>query len=168
VRTLSAAAEAFNPVAYHLGTVWPHDNGLIVAGLRRYGHDEEAHRIYRGIFEAASHFDLYRLPEVFAGFPADPYGEPVRYPVACHPQAWAAGSLPFLLTTMLGLEADGFRGRLRIVRPRLLDLVEHLAVEDLRVGEGSVDLRFRRQGGRVEVEVIPRHGTLEVEVDYDG
>jgi glycogen debranching enzyme len=167
VRTLSTKETAYDPISYHRGTVWPHDNALILAGLRRYGHEAAARRIYQGIFDAATHFDHFRMPEVFCGFAAQPFGEPVRYPVACHPQAWAAGALPLMLVTMLGLEPDGFARRLRIHRPFLLDLVHDLVLEDLAVGTARVDLRFHREGERVEVEVHRRHGSLEVEILQD-
>ncbi len=94
VRTLSSSEVAYNPIGYHLGTVWPHDNALIAAGFRRYGFDREAHRIFEGIVDAAAQFPEYRLPEVFAGYDKSRFSIPVHYPVACHPQAWAAGSVP--------------------------------------------------------------------------
>src|SRR5204862_1545045 len=107
VRTMSTEDAAFNPIGYHLGTVWPHDNSLIAAGLARAGFREEANRIAMAMFEAASFTD-YRLPEVFAGYPRAESRFPIRYPTACSPQAWATGS-PFLwLRLMLGIEAvDG-------------------------------------------------------------
>jgi glycogen debranching enzyme len=103
IRTLSEKERRYNPVGYHLGTVWPHDNSLIAAGFRRYGLDREARRVVAGIIEAATYFDNYRLPELFAGFSRDDYEVPVHYPVACHPQAWAAGSIPYMLESALGL-----------------------------------------------------------------
>ena len=102
VRTLSQAAAAYNPFDYQTGAVWPHDSAMVAVGLRSYGFDEEALEIFTGLYEAATRFDLYRLPELFAGFDRATYGRPVRYPVACSPQAWAAGSLPYLLTSVSG------------------------------------------------------------------
>ncbi len=103
VRTLSAHELRFNPVGYHLGTVWPHDNSLILAGMRKYGCDEEACAVFTAIVDAAKHFEHFRLPEVFAGFSRKEFAIPVRYPIACHPQAWAAGSVPFMIESLLGL-----------------------------------------------------------------
>ena len=166
VRTLSRDARRFNPVGYHLGSVWPHDNSIIAAGLRRYGFHREAERIFTDLVEASGYFPGRRLPELFAGFPRERYDVPVRYPVACHPQAWAAGSVPFLLTTALGLEPDAFEKRLRVVQPWLPHFVDGLVLRDLRVGQAHVDLRFRRAGhggGRVGVEVTRCEGDLEVE-----
>jgi len=162
-RTLSVQERRYNPIGYHLGTVWPHDNALIAAGFRRYGFHTEACRIFTGIVEAATHFAHYRLPEVFAGFRRADYGIPVRYPVACHPQAWAAGSVPFLLTTTLGLVPEAFAHRLRIVQPVLPDFLQQLEVHRLRVGEGRADLRFaRRADGSVTVTVMRVEGQLDV------
>jgi glycogen debranching enzyme len=164
VRTLSCEEKRYNPNSYHLGSVWPHDNGIIAAGLRRYGYDSSARRVFRGIFEAATHFDQYRMPELFTGFPRDDFGEPVRYQVACHPQAWAAGSLPFMMTVLLGLIPDAFNGRLRVVRPLLPDFVNFLELHRVRLGAGHVSLRFEREGEHVKVEVLRAHD-VEVTVE---
>jgi glycogen debranching enzyme len=105
------------------------------------------------------------LPEVFAGFSRRLFTAPVRYPVACHPQAWAAGSVPFLLTTVLGLTPDAFAQRLRVVRPVLPLHVDELELRRLRLGAGSVDLRFRRRrDGVVDVEVLDHRG-VDVQVE---
>jgi glycogen debranching enzyme len=119
IRTLSTKEPRFNPVGYHLGTVWPHDNSLIAAGFRRYGFDDSARQVFRGIVDAAARFPHHRLPEVFSGFPRAEFGVPVHYPVACHPQAWAAGSVPYLLENLLGLVPEAFEHRLRVRRPVL-------------------------------------------------
>jgi glycogen debranching enzyme len=165
IRTLSSEAHAYNPGGYHLGAVWPHDNSLIAAGFRRYGFDEAFRRVFAGIQDAAVHFPNRRLPELFCGYAREDFGRPVRYPVACHPQAWAAGSVPFLLTTALGLEPEAFARRLRIVRPLLPKTVDDLDVRRLRVGDSRTDLRFRRgEGERVDVEVLSVDGDLDVVV----
>jgi glycogen debranching enzyme len=164
VRTLSAKERAFNPIGYHLGTVWPHDNALVAAGFRRYGGDDQALRIFHGLFDAAYHFHLHQLPEVFCGFGREDYEIPINYPVACHPQAWAAGALPFLLATLLGLEPDAFHQRLQIVRPMLPRGLDRLDVTRLRIGQASVDLAFRRRNDGVNVDVIKLDGTLDVQV----
>lgn len=163
IRTLSADEKAYNPNSYHLGSVWPHDNALIANGLKRYGFDSAVRRIFSGLFEAATHFDQYRMPELFTGYRREDYGEPVRYPVACHPQAWAAGSIPYVLTTMLGLEADGFAKKLRVVRPMLPDFVSYLELHDLHVGDGRISLRFRCEGEAVTV--VKLHGDVDLEVE---
>jgi glycogen debranching enzyme len=165
VRTLSERELRYNPLGYHLGTVWPHDNSLIAAGMRSYGFDEFAARIYAGMFEAALHFDINRLPELFGGFAKKDYGIPVIYPVTCQPQAWAAGAIPYLIKTLLGLEPDAFEGRLRVVRPVLPDPARRVEVRGLRVGRAVVDLKFERTDSKVSVEVIGLDGNLDVEVE---
>jgi glycogen debranching enzyme len=163
VRTLSNKELRFNPIGYHLGTVWPHDNALIAAGCRRYGRHEAAAKIFLGLLEAAMGFDHYRLPEVFAGFPREEYAVPVHYPVACHPQAWAAGSIPYMLETMLGLEPHAFDRRLDIANPDLPPFVTWLELRRLRVGQASVDLRFERDGaGKLIPHVMKVEGELKV------
>jgi glycogen debranching enzyme len=164
VRTLSSQADRYNPVGYHLGTVWPHDNSIIAAGFRRYGLGDEACRIFDGILDAATHFDGYRLPEVFAGFGRTEYEVPVHYPVACHPQAWAAGSIPFLITSCLGLEPDGFAKTLRIVRPILPSSTSRIELKHLRVGDATIDVCVERRDGKVHVETANARGQLRVDV----
>jgi glycogen debranching enzyme len=166
VRTLSHEEKRYNPVGYHLGTVWPHDNSIIAVGFRRYGFDAEAQQILSGLVEAAMHFSGYRLPELFAGFARDEYDYPVRYPVACHPQAWAAGSIAYLIEAMLGLSPDAFEKRLRVVRPMLPDFVNHMELHDLTVGTARVSLRFERTPeNTTAVTVLDSEGELEVVVE---
>jgi glycogen debranching enzyme len=166
IRTLSCKERRYNPMGYHLGTVWPHDNSLIAAGFRRYGYDESAARIFVGLLEAAMEFEDYRLPELFTGFGREEYGQPVRYPVACHPQAWAAGSIPYLVETFLGLAPDAYNNRLNIIRPYLPDFISEAELRHLRVGQGSVDLRFeRKRDGSLEAHVGKVTGELTVEVE---
>jgi glycogen debranching enzyme len=145
IRTLSTRERRYNPIGYHLGTVWPHDNAIIA--------------------EAAMHFRHYRLPEVFAGFPREGYQVPVHYPVACHPQAWAAGVVPYLLVTCLGLEPDAFAQGLRMVRPILPPFVDHLEMRGLRVGAGVADLHFQRTPDGAKVQVLQTTGPLEVQIE---
>ncbi len=150
VRTLGSTERAFNPVGYHTGTVWPHDNALFAMGLRRYGLDQPFLRVLEGLLDAASVLPDYRLPELFAGFSRADYEDPVPYPVACSPQAWAAGSLPSMLIAGLGITADGLRRTLRVRRPALPRHINRVAVEHLRVGEAHVDLVFERVAHRAE------------------
>ncbi|MDQ4075489.1 MAG: amylo-alpha-1,6-glucosidase, partial [Chloroflexota bacterium] len=135
VRTLSTKERRYNPIGYHLGTVWPHDNSFIAAGFRRYGFDDAALRIFMGTLEATMYFDGYHLPELFAGFPREDYHVPVRYPVANHPQAWGAGTVPYLLETMLGLVPEAFEHCLRIVHPILPHFIDRVEVHRLQVGQ---------------------------------
>ncbi len=169
IRTLSSAEAGYSPIGYHLGTVWPHDNALIAAGVRRYGFAREAARIFEAIVDAGAHFRHGRLPELFTGFARDDLDVPIRYPVACHPQAWAAGSVPFLLEALLGLEPDALGRRLRVARPIMPEGAEWLEVGELRVGDARVALRFeRRADGGVDVTPAVREGRLDVVVQDDG
>ncbi|MCA1491488.1 amylo-alpha-1,6-glucosidase [Ensifer sp. NBAIM29] len=165
VRTLSTEERRYNPVGYHLGTVWPHDNAILAAGFRRYREDAAALKIFTATTEAAMHFRHHRLPEAMAGFRREDFGVPVHYPVACHPQAWAAGAVPLLLTTCLGLEPDAFAQRLRIVRPRLPDFVDRIELRDLHVGQGTADLEFRRTANGAAVDVLRTTAQLDVDVE---
>ncbi|HEY9899068.1 MAG TPA: glycogen debranching N-terminal domain-containing protein [Pantanalinema sp.] len=166
IRTLSTLERRFNPIGYHLGTVWPHDNALIAAGFKRYGLDQAAYRVFNGLFEAATHFQHYRVPELFAGYPSVPFAEPIRYPVACHPQAWAAAAIPYLLQTLLGLVPEAFERRLRIVRPVLPDFLQVLELHRLRVANARVDLRFERDRSGVSVRTLKLDGPLEILVQH--
>ena len=166
VRTLSQAAAAYNPFDYQTGAVWPHDSAMVAVGLRSYGFDDEALEILTGLYEAATRFDLYRLPELFAGFDRGAYGRPVRYPVACSPQAWAAGSLPYLLTAVLGLVPDAFARTLRVVRPRLPEWLEWVEIKGLMVGTSQVDLRFERSGDLSLAAVTSKAPDIQVMIEY--
>jgi glycogen debranching enzyme len=162
IRTLGRHEGGFNPVGYHLGTVWPHDSAMCAAGLRHYGHDEDFVTLFEALLEAASHAEDYRLPELFAGFSRTEFETPVPYPVACHPQAWAAGAIPYLLSTGLGLHAAGLERVLRIRRPSLPRWVNRVEVNDLCVGDARVDLLFERAGPRIALTDARVHGDLDV------
>ena len=167
IRTLSSLERRYNPISYHLGTVWPHDNAMIAAGFRRYGLDEPAVRVLTALVEAANNFPHQRLPELFAGFERGEYAAPVSYPVACHPQAWSAGSVPYLVESLLGLQAEGFERRLRVVRPVVPSFVHEVELRDLAVAGARVDLRFRRRGTAPDVraEVLDVRGDLDVVIE---
>jgi glycogen debranching enzyme len=166
IRTLSRAAAAYNPSDYQVGAVWPHDSALVAAGLRAYGFDREALAVFTGLYEAATRFEGYRLPELFAGFGRDEHAMPVRYPVACSPQAWAAGSLPYLLTTVLGLVPDAFARRLHIVRPCLPDWLAWVTIRRIQVGAARVDLHYERRGATTLVSATRNEGDLQIMIEY--
>ncbi len=162
VRTLSSAHKAFNPFSYQLGSVWPHDNALIAAGLRQYGLDDEAARIARALFDAADRFTARRLPELFAGLPRDVGGFPVQYLGANVPQAWASGAVVHLMAILLGLQADAAAGELRL-NPALPDWLPEIRIGQLTVGTASIDLVVSREAeGKHRIEVNPGDGALTV------
>ena len=165
IRTLGEGHAGFNPLGYHTGAVWPHDTALIAAGLLRHGFDADFAALVEALLEAASRFGDHRLPELFAGFARRADESPVPYPVACRPQAWAAGAIPYLLTTGLGLRPDGLGRSLRVVRPWLPRWLERAQVEGLRVGGARVDLRFERAG--TQVVLADAHVEGDVELVFD-
>ncbi|MFZ3238532.1 MAG: glycogen debranching N-terminal domain-containing protein, partial [Stellaceae bacterium] len=159
VRTLSARHPAFNPLAYHLGSVWPASNGLIGFGLKRYGFDAQLHRLARGMFAASRLFEHDRLPEAFGGQPRDPrHPHPGIYPGANSPQAWSAGAVVLLVQSMLGLLPLAPRETL-IVDPDLPEWLPELSLANLRIGAARVGLRFRRdQSGYTHHEIVDQEG----------
>src|SRR5262249_34511397 len=124
VRTLSAHDRSYNPVDYQVGSVWPHDNAWIVGGMQRYSFGPEREELFTAMMQAAARFEHFRLPEVFAGYDRSLASKPVAYPVACNPQAWAAGAMPFMLACALGLEPNAFNRLLRIRAPHLPDWLD--------------------------------------------
>jgi glycogen debranching enzyme len=164
IRTLSSRMAGFNPISYHIGSVWPHDNAICAAGLWRYGHREEASRVAGALLEATQFFRDARLPELFCGFDRANSPYPVPYPVACSPQAWASGSIFQLLGAMLGLSPDAERHELRLVSPTLPSWLPEVRLENLVVGDAVVDLQVRRTDGSTGVEVLRRSGDLDVVV----
>ena len=162
VRTYAAGQPGYNPVGYHTGSIWPHDNALIAAGLKAVGAADAANVLAGRLVEAAQWFPDLRLPELFCGFPRDEVGAPVAYPVACSPQAWAAGAPFFLLQTMLGLRADASARRLELVHPTLPEWLTRLTITGLRVGDDSVDLLVHRWRGRTSAELLGRRGSIDV------
>jgi glycogen debranching enzyme len=163
IRTLSSGNPAYNPFSYQRGSVWPHDNGIIALGFKRYGFSTEAARVARDISEAASHFASYRLPELYAGVQRQPGGFPVQYLGANAPQAWAAGCVFQLLQAILGLEADAPRERL-YVQPDLPRWLPELTLHGLSVGRAKVDLRFQRdREQKTRWDASVREGSVEVE-----
>ncbi|ARV58379.1 amylo-alpha-1,6-glucosidase [Nostocales cyanobacterium HT-58-2] len=161
VRTLSAKNQAYNPISYQRGSVWPHDNSIIASGLKRYGYHDEANRIAEGIFAAASYFQAGRMPELFAGIERQDNNFPVPYPDANIPQAWAAGSIFLLIRSILGLEADAPQKKLK-VQPYLPECLPDLKLTSLAVGDTKVSLRFWREGEQTRWEVTHQDGELQV------
>jgi len=162
IRTIPAGEARYNPMAYHNGSVWPHDNALIALGFARYGFKEEAARVFSGLFDASLYADLRRLPELFCGFARQRGEGPVRYPVACSPQAWAAATIPSLVQSALGIRFDPSTVSVHFDRPRLPDFLDELRLYNLRVGGSSVTVDLRRVGGEVALNVIERTGPIKV------
>lgn len=161
IRTLAWGQARFNPMSYHNGSVWPHDTSLGVAGMARYGERDAVALILGEIYGAASRFQM-RLPELFCGFEREPGEGPIAYPVACLPQAWAAGSVFLMLQAALGIEIDALSRTVTLTAPTLPTGIERLTVSRLQVGEASVDLAFERVGDQVVVMPRNRIGDLRI------
>jgi len=164
IRTLATTEARYNPMAYHNGAVWPHDNSLVGYGAARYGLKDLTVAILAGLFAAGTYFDLHRMPELFCGFDRQPGEGPVAYPVACAPQAWAAGSVFLLLQGALGLTVDGVERQIWFDQPRLPTFVPELRITNLEVAGATVDLLLVRHGDDVGVNVIRRTGDVSVVV----
>jgi glycogen debranching enzyme len=162
VRTVAATERRYNPMAYHNGSVWPHDNALIAYGLARCGLGDAALRLWTGLFEAGLYFDLYRMPELFCGFAQQPGEGPVLYPVACAPQAWSAASVFLLFQACLGLTVDGTAARVCFTRPRLPASLGELRIHNLEAGGATVDLLLERHAHDVGVTVLRQEGAVEI------
>lgn len=162
IRTLATSEARYNPMSYHNGSIWPHDNALIAAGFARYGMREHAARIFEGLFEASTYMDLRRLPELFCGLPRQRGGGPVLYPVACSPQAWATAAPIMLMQSCLGLRFDPRGKRISFDRPVLPSFLDDVLLRGLANADGAVDVSLKRSGASVLVQVIRRSGECEV------
>jgi glycogen debranching enzyme len=140
IRTVAATESRFNPVSYHNGSIWPHDNALIAAGFARYGFAREAETIFSALSEAANFFDLHRLPELFGGFPRRSSEGPVSYPASCSPQAWASGAVFLMLESCVGLKIDNEHRQVIFDRPDLPSFCSGLTIRRLRIGNSIVDV----------------------------
>ncbi len=167
VRTLAAGEPVFNPLSYHRGSVWPHDNSLLAHGCALYGLQAPLERIFCGLFQTACHFRDYRLPELFVGVERREGDAPVHYPVSCSPQAWASGAIFLLLSSLLGLRPQAPRHELHIVNPHLPAPLQWLRLSHLQVGQSRVSLEFSRRGQRTFCNLLGVEGEpLKVTLDF--
>ena len=164
IRTVARGEARYNPMSYHDGSIWPHDNALIALGLARYGLKHSVAHLFKALFDAATYMDLRRLPELFCGFRREKGRGPTLYPVACAPQAWASATPFTLLEAALGLEFDAAHGEIRLRNPRLPAFLNEVVLRDLRLGASSVDLRVRRHGEDVSLEVLRTRGEIRVSI----
>jgi glycogen debranching enzyme len=162
IRTMSKSAAAYNPMSYHNGSVWPHDNALIAAGLKRYGFVRSTNRVATALFDAAIQADYLRLPELFCGFTRRTPNRPVSYPVACSPQAWAAGSPFLMLQAMLGISARAHENLLTVNKPHLPTWLNTVEVRNLSIGASRISLVFRREAEITSFSLLSREGDVRV------
>ncbi|HZU22139.1 MAG TPA: hypothetical protein VE998_04845, partial [Terriglobales bacterium] len=157
-RTMSQQEPVFNPLSYHRGSVWPHDNSLVAHGMALNELRQPALHILTTLFQAALRFRDYRLPELFCGVHRREYDDPVHYPVSCSPQAWASGALFLILNSVLGIRPSAPRKELNIVNPQLPDWLDYLNIRNLRIGQSRVGLDFSRRGTRTFCNVVDVEG----------
>jgi glycogen debranching enzyme len=162
IRTVAQGESRYNPMSYHNGSIWPHDNALIALGFARYGLKQPVERVFHGLFDAAAYMDLRRLPELFCGFRRTRGRGPTLYPVACNPQAWASATPFSLLEASLGLEFDPAAGEIRLRNPRLPRFLDEVVLHNLQLGQASVDLRVHRRDEEVSVELLQTSGKIQV------
>jgi glycogen debranching enzyme len=162
IRTIAEGEARYNPLSYHNGSVWPHDNALIAMGFARYGLKAPLVKVMSGLFDAAFHLELHRLPELFCGFPRRTTVGPTEYPVACAPQAWSSAAAFALLGASLGMSFEAPRGRVTFHQPTLPDWLDECRLSNLRVGQGRLDLLLRRTQDDVAIHVVRREGPVEV------
>lgn len=165
IRTLSSLSPAYNPMGYHIGSVWPHDNSLIAMGLRSLGLAEQALEVYQGLLDMTLAQSYQRPPELFCGYERNGNNAPVQYPVACTPQAWATGSIFQLLHMMVNLVPDAVNNCLRIIDPALPESINQLSLHNLRVGNTILDLEFERSGRTTACRVARKRGNLRVVIE---
>ena len=164
IRTIPVGEPRYNPMSYHNGSIWPHDNALIVMGFARYGLKDQAGQVFCGLFDAAGYQELRRLPELFCGFVRRQRRGPTAYPVACAPQAWASATPFALLAGCLGLKLDHARNEISFIDPRMPDFLDELVIRGLRLGASSADVRLKRdvEGRDVTVSVLRREGDVRI------
>jgi glycogen debranching enzyme len=164
VRTLASTEIRYNPMSYHNGSVWPHDNALLAAGLARYGLKPAVQPILTGLYEASRFVDLHRLPELFCGFALRPGEGPTLYPVACAPQSWSAAAVFLLLQACLGLQIKGPEAKICFAQPLLPEFLREVRISNLRIGAASVDLLLQRHAQHVGLNVLRQTGSAEIVV----
>jgi glycogen debranching enzyme len=164
VRTVASGTPRFNPMSYHNGSVWPHDNALIALGLAQYGFKRGAAAIFGGMFDAATHMELMRFPELFCGFARRRGTAPTLYPVACQPQAWASATPFAFLEACLGIACDYQKREIRFHDPLLPRFLEEIRIHNLTIEGASADLRLRRHGEGTEVTILAQRGDLSIRI----
>jgi glycogen debranching enzyme len=165
IRTLSRSTVAFNPVSYHNGSIWPHDNAIIGEGMRKLGRIEDVMKIMDGIAQVSMVDEEHRLPELFCGFDRNGDQRPIEYPVSCSPQAWAAGSLLHMLSACLNFQPDAINQCLKIVEPALPEWVGLITLRGLKIGNAELDLQFESQHGNTYAKILRKTGKLKIIVE---
>lgn len=164
IRTVSAQEIRYNPISYHNGSVWPHDNAIVAAGLSKYGFKSAVNQTFSALFDVSLFVDLHRMPELFCGFSRRAGQGPTAYPTACAPQAWSAAAVFMLLEAALGLSVDAVRHQIRFDQPILPPWLDWVEIRNLRIGANSIDLLLRRARHDVGIEVLRKTGDKSIAV----
>ena len=162
VRTIAKGEARYNPMSYHNGSIWPHDNSFIALGFSHYGFQQHAEKVFEAAFAAATYMDLRRLPELYCGFRRRRGAGPTLYPVACSPQAWASGALHLMLRAMLGIEFEPRAEEIRFRNPRLPAATHEITLRGLTMGHAKIDVELRRLGAHVSIRVLQSSGSVQV------
>jgi len=167
IRTVASSEARYNPMSYHNGSIWPHDNALIAHGLARYGQKRGINLIFDGLVRATTYMEHRRIPELYCGFRRRPGRGPTLYPAACSPQAWAAGAPFLMLQAMLGLEFDHEARRVLLINPSLPASAGRIIVRNLTLGDANVDFAVSQEGEAVAVQVLRTTGDLQISLLFD-
>jgi glycogen debranching enzyme len=167
VRTVATSEARYNPMSYHNGSIWPHDNALIAHGFARYGFKDGINFIFDALVQATTYMDHRRIPELYCGFRRRPGRGPTLYPAACSPQAWAAGAPFLMLHAALGLEFDPDGRRILLVNPCLPSFAGEVIIRNLSLGEASADIAVRRNGEALSLQILRASGDLHVALVFD-
>ena len=167
IRTVASGEARYNPMSYHNGSIWPHDNALIVQGLARYGRKRGINLIFDGLVRATTYMEHRRIPELYCGFRRRPGRGPTLYPAACSPQAWAAGAPFLMLQAMLGMQFDYDARRITLVDPCLPASAGRIVVRNLALGDAKIDFAVCQEGEGVSVQVLRTIGDLQISLLFD-
>lgn len=165
IRTMAKGEKRFSPIAYHNGTIWPHDNAIIAYGLSKYGMNTVSNRIFKGLFESSLHFENQRLPELFCGFNRVTKEGPVQYPVACSPQAWSVASIYLLLKASLNVEVNALKKTIRFRQPKLPDFLDSLIIHQLPVTDGHIALEILKYPNNTGINILENKSDWKIEVE---
>ncbi len=166
IRTLSSEEIRYNPISYHNGSVWPHDNALIAYGFSKYGLKDEVIKIAKGMFDTSFFSEGRRLPELFCGFKRKPGEAPVNYPVACSPQAWSVATVFLIIQALLGLDINEHQNIIRFYRPVLPEFIEMMLIKQLKFKNYKLNLELIRTGDSVSIQLLNKDAPVKLEIIY--
>jgi glycogen debranching enzyme len=164
IRTLASGEVRFNPMSYHNGSIWPHDNAMIAYGLSKYGLKDEVIKITRALFDASLFIEGQRLPELFCGFKRREGEPPTDYPVACSPQAWSVASCFLIIQAFLGIEIDAFENVIRFHKPMLPDFIDSMVIKNLKFRNNNLDIQFIKTTNNVSIGILNKDSSVRLEI----